>query len=331
MINEVTNRLNIELQGEVLISGGAGFLGSWLSETLASLGLEVVCVDDLSTGLIDNVSRLADGNRFKFVREKIENYRPEGAFKYIIHLASRPSPDDYVAHPIETLMTSAQGTLNTLEAARKNDAVYFLASTSEIYGDAKVIPTPEQYWGFVNPVGIRSCYDEGKRFAEALTMAYRRQYALDCRIMRIFNVYGPRMRSDGSYGRVIPIFITQALDNVPLTIHGDGSQTRSFTYVSDWLEAALLMLSMDRAKGQIINVGDSRETSILELAQLIVKLTNSRSPLTFLPPRVDDPKRRRPDVIVAKDVLGWLPRTPIERGLERTIEWLRGKRSTSSE
>jgi UDP-glucuronate decarboxylase len=311
------------LDRNVLISGGAGFLGSWLSETLIEQGLKIVCVDDLSTGLQDNISHLTHKTAFTFIHDKIERFQTKQTFDYVIHFSSRPSPDDYMAHPIDTLTATSQGTLNMLEIARKSDAPFFLASTSEVYGDAQVIPTPEEYWGFVNPVGVRSCYDEGKRFAESLTIAYQRQYDLDVRIMRIFNVYGPKMRADGLYGRVISIFLSQAIQGKPITIHGDGLQTRSFTYVTDWLEATVSMLQRPEAKGEIINVGNDVETSIIELANLIIQLTNSKSEVKFRHSRPDDPRRRRPDITKAIKLLKWKPVTPLENGLQKMIKWKR--------
>jgi UDP-glucuronate decarboxylase len=331
MINKSGKPLETELNGRVLLSGGAGFLGSWLSEALVDQKIEVVCVDDLSTGLTDNISNLVRKQRFKFIQQKIEDFHPEGHFDYVLHFASRPSPDDYTIHPIETLTTNSQGTLNMLEIARRSDSIFFLASTSEVYGDAQVIPTSEDYQGLVSPVGLRSSYDEGKRFAEALTMAYHRQYGLDTRVMRIFNVYGPKMRGDGIYGRVIPIFVCNALGNEPLTIHGDGFQTRSFTYVSDWLEATLLMLWRTEAKGQIVNVGSDVETSVMELARLIIKLTDSKSPLRFVPPRPDDPRRRKPDIAKARNLLGWEPKTLLEEGLSECIQWFKSHRDGENE
>ncbi len=315
------------LSGRVLISGGAGFLGSWLSEALLERGLTVTCIDNLSTGLRENLSHLLPNKAFTFIQQRVEEPPPSGAFHYVLHFASRPSPDDYTTNPVETLTPNAQGVMNMLEVARKNDAVFFLASTSEVYGDAQVIPTPEDYWGYVNPLGLRSCYDEGKRFAEAVANAYQREYGLDVRIMRIFNVYGPRMRGDGLYARVVPIFIRQAVGNEPLTIHGDGSQTRSFTYVTDWLDATLLALAKKEARNQVLNVGSDTETRIIDLAKTIISLTGSRSDLRFLPKREDDPYRRRPDIAKARHILGWTPRTGLKQGLKKTIEWFTSRQS----
>ncbi len=311
------------LSGRVLLSGGAGFLGSWLAEALNERGLKITCVDNLSTGLHSNLRTLRKSIGFKFVKERVEDYHPKGKFDYILHFASRPTPGDYMARPIETLTPNSKGVMNMLEEARKSDALFFLASTSEVYGDAQKIPTPEDYWGYVNPVGLRSCYDEGKRFAEALAVAYQRRHGLDVRIMRIFNVYGPRMRSDGIYGRVISIFIKKALANEPIPIHGDGSQTRSFAYITDWLEAALLLLSTKEAKHEVINVGGDKETRIIDLARLIITLTASQSTLVYKPQRTDDPHRRRPDISKAKHILGWSPKTSLEKGLLELIDWMK--------
>jgi len=239
-------------------------------------------------------------------------------------LAARPSPEDYVNHPVDTLLSNSIGTLNMLEIARKSDSVFMYTSSSEIYGEAGVIPTPESYYGYVNPNGIRSCYDEGKRFSEALVMAYFREYGLDVRIQRPFNVYGPRIREDGQYGRVIPRFIIQALKNEPLTIYGDGRQTRSFLYISDWLSGTWELLT-GRYKGEIINIGSDREITIIDLAKKIISLLNSKSSIVFLQKRDDDPSRRAADIGKAKKVLKWEPKVNLDEGLIQTIEWFRGR------
>jgi UDP-glucuronate decarboxylase len=240
-------------------------------------------------------------------------------------MAAHASPDEYQAHPIETLSASSFGSASMAELARKNDAVLLFASTSEVYGDAEVIPTPESYWGKVNPIGPRSCYDEGKRFAEALLIAYHKQYGLDVRIPRIFNSYGPRLREDGLYGRAVSRFITQALTNKPLTVYGDGSQTRSFCYVTDTVTALLLLAASPKADGEVVNVGNSQEVTILELADKIKDLTGYASPVTFHPLPRDDPRRRCPDTGKLEKMTGWKPKITFEEGLKKTIDWFRGK------
>jgi len=281
-----------------LVSGGAGFLGSWLVDTLYMLGAEkITVVDNLSTGSLDNIRHLLGTGRVELVDKPVEALSPVKGYDYVLHLAARPSPDDYMEHPVETLRASSLGTEVMLESARLSDAVFLLTSTSEVYGHAQVVPTPETYWGYVNPVGPRSCYDEGKRYAEALAMAYMRQYGLDVRISRIFNTYGPRLdwRSPG-YGRVVVKFIAQALRGEPLTVHGTGRQTRSFLYVADNIEAHLRLLApREELRGAIVNIGSSDEITILELAKLVLEITGSASGIVYLPPRPDDPPRRRPE------------------------------------
>lgn len=312
---------------KVLITGVAGFLGSWMADALYALGAEIIGIDNLSTSSLENIEHLLNLPHFKLLKNDLINYEWNGAkYDFILHLAARPSPDDYIKYPIETLLISSMGTHNVLEIARKCDAILLYTSTSEVYGDPKAIPTPESYWGYVNPIGPRSCYDEGKRFAEALCMAYLRQYGVDVRISRIFNTYGPRLDwSMLGYGRVVVRFILAALNNKPITIYGDGLQTRSFCYVSDCIEAQLLLASSPKAKGEVVNVGSDHEITILELAKLIKELTGSKSEITFEPPRPDDPKRRRPDIRKAKELLNWSPRTKLEDGLPKTIDWIRSK------
>jgi len=304
----------------VLVTGGAGFLGSWLCEALVEMGAHVTCLDNLSTGSIENISHLMGKENFSFLKEDVCKSCPEG-FDYIVHGASIPSPDDYMRRPVETMLPNSIGLLNCLESARKSDSVLLYMSTSEVYGDADLIPTPEHYWGRVNPIGPRSCYDESKRFGEALCMSYLREYGVDVRIARIFNTYGPRMDLSARYARVIPRFIIQALRNEPITVHGDGRQTRSFCYVSDMIKGLLKLLLSD-CKGEVVNLGGEEEISIIELANLIKELTSSSSSIIFLPAREDDPRRRKPDISKAKN-LGWRPSVPLRDGLALTIEWFR--------
>ena len=308
-----------------LVTGGAGFLGSWLCDLLILMDAKVICIDNLSTGRLDFIEHLLENENFNFVNRDITRGLPkiDEKIDYILHLASRASPEDYMEHPVETALVNSLGTYYTLELARKHDAIFLLTSTSEVYGDAQVIPTSESYWGNVNPIGIRACYDEGKRFAEALALSYYREYGLDVRISRIFNTYGPRLRADGPYARVVTRFIHQALKNEPLTVHGDGSQTRSFTYVRDTIEAHMLILFKEKCRGEVINVGNNVETKIIDLAKLIIKLTGSKSGIVFTEPREDDPRRRCPDIAKAMSLLGWRPLTSLEEGLKKTIEWYR--------
>lgn len=302
-----------------LISGGAGFLGSHLIDSLLEEGHEVTVVDDLSTV---KYYTLPEGVRL--VRQKVEDFQTSARFDYVLHLAARPSPEDYISHPVETIMSNSVGTMRMLEIARRSDGVFFYTSTSEVYGSASVIPIPESYWGYVNPIGMRSCYDESKRFSEALVMAYHRQYGLDTRVQRPFNVYGPRLREDGTYGRVVSRFIYQALRGEDLTVFGDGTQTRAFLYVEDWVEATRRMLFTKELKGEVVNVGSDRETKVIDLARMIIDLTGSRAKVKFLPPRPDDPPRRAADIARAKELLGWAPRVTLEEGLTKTVDWFRG-------
>jgi UDP-glucuronate decarboxylase len=243
-------------------------------------------------------------------------------------MAGHASPEEYQVHPIETLQASSFGSAAMAELARKNDATVLLASTSEVYGDADVVPTPESYWGKVNPIGPRSCYDEGKRFAEALLLAYHKQYGLDVRIPRIFNSYGPRLREDGLYGRAMSRFISQALANMPITVYGDGKQTRSFCYITDTVSALMLLTDSDKARGKVVNVGNPQEVTILELAEKIRKLTECDSPLTFYPLPKDDPKRRCPDTTELEKLTWWKPKISLEEGLKRTIAWFSSRRTS---
>jgi UDP-glucuronate decarboxylase len=244
-------------------------------------------------------------------------------YDYILHLASRASPEDYQRYPIETLLANSLGSYQMLELARKFDARILFASSSEVYGDAKDVPTVESYWGNVNPIGLRSCYDVGKRFGEALFMAYYRNYGVDTRIVRIFNTYGPRLRADGPYGRVLSRFILQALCGQDITVYGNGMQTRSFCYVSDTSTAILKMLTTKELQGEVINVGNPVETTIWKLATLVKEVTNSDSKIVFYPSPPDDPKRRCPDINKAVQLLGWRPLVRLEEGLNRTISWFR--------
>ncbi|MCS7041161.1 MAG: SDR family oxidoreductase [Bryobacteraceae bacterium] len=304
----------------VLVAGAAGFIGSHLCDALLAGGCDVLGVDNFVTGSPRNLGHLADEPRFRFLEHDIvEPLSIEGPLDAIFNLASPASPRDYLAHPVETLRTGAEGTRNLLELARTKGACYVLASTSEVYGDPLEHPQKETYWGNVNPVGPRSCYDESKRFAEALVMAYHRRHGLCTHIARIFNTYGPRMQHDD--GRIVPNFIVQALRNQPITVYGDGSQTRSFCYVDDLVEGLILLSRSEEPYP--VNLGNPHEMTVLEFARLIRELTGSESEIVFEPLPEDDPQRRQPDIGRAKSVLGWKPRTSLQEGLRLTIEAFR--------
>jgi len=304
----------------VLLTGGAGFIGSHLCEALLARGHTVLCVDNFITGQEANVSDLKSNPAFQLIRHDISlPFKPEGALDYVLHLASPASPPDYLKNPIHTLKAGSLGTLHALGIAKAFKAKFLLASTSEVYGDPQVHPQPETYWGHVNCVGPRSVYDEAKRFAETLTMAYHRQEGIDTRIVRIFNTYGPRMR--GNDGRAIPNFITQALSKEAITLYGNGSQTRSFCYITDLVDGIQRLMESDLHDP--VNLGNPHEISLLELAKTILRLTQSQSPLTFKPLPIDDPKVRCPDITRARQHLGWSPAVGLDEGLSRAIEWFR--------
>jgi dTDP-glucose 4,6-dehydratase len=329
----------------ILITGGAGFLGSHLSRRLIDMGHDVVCVDNLVTGSMDNVAPLLGHDRFTFIKYNVCDYLHVGGhLDAVMHFASPASPRDYLEFPIATLKVGALGTHKALGLAKAKSARFLLASTSEVYGDPLVSPQPEDYWGNVNPISPRGVYDEAKRFAEAMTMAYHRYHGLNTRIVRIFNTYGPAMRPYD--GRVVSNLIVQALQCKPLTVYGDGSQTRSFCYVDDLVEGItrLLLVPSDRTPEQRtdrqsflyrseatpgqtvhepINIGNPEERSVLEIARLVQALVGTDSPLEFKPLPADDPKVRRPDIRRARELLGWEPKVSLEEGLTRTIEYFR--------
>ena len=310
----------------VLVTGGSGFIGSWLCDLFVAEGASVTCLDDMSTGILGNISHLRGQPRFKFIRANVASQSSQDLkCDLILHLASHPSPEEYGQHPVESLAANSQGTLNMLEIARANDATLLFTSSSEVYGDAQIVPTPESYWGNANPIGPRSCYDEGKRFGEALCMAYFRQYGVDVRLVRIFNSYGPRLRADGLYARALSRFIMQALSNSDLTVYGNGLQTRSFSYVTDTIRALLLTSVRRGLKAQVLNIGNPNEVSIRQLAETIIKLTSSSSKIVYQSRPVDDPQRRCPDISRAKALLTWTPHVDLEGGLSKTIKWFAAK------
>jgi len=306
----------------VLITGGAGFIGSHLCERFLAGGDEVICVDNFLTGSPDNIAHLLGQDRFTFIKLDVTSYiYVKGSLDAILHFASPASPVDYLELPIPTLKVGSLGTHKALGLAKEKRARFLLASTSECYGDPLVHPQNEDYWGNVNPIGPRGVYDEAKRFAEALTMAYHRAHGLETRIVRIFNTHGPRMRLND--GRVVPNFIAQALRGEPITVYGDGSQTRSFCYVSDLVEGIVRLLRSDYSGP--VNCGNPTEVTILEFARRIKALTGSRSEIVFRPLPVDDPKVRQPDIGRARTLLGWEPKVGLDDGLRRTIEYFRTK------
>lgn len=306
----------------ILITGGAGFLGSWLCDTLVCKNAKVVCLDNLSSGLKSNISHLLQVDNFLFLEDDItEPFNYSEKVDIVFHLASRASPFEFEKYPIEILKANTFGTLNALDIARRNNAIFLFTSTSETYGNPAIVPTPESYYGNVNSIGVRGCYDESKRCGEAYVIAYKKQYKLDIRIARIFNTYGPRMRADGIYGRVAPRFILQALNNEPITVFGDGKQTRSFCYITDQIKGLLSLVSCKEASGEVINIGNNDERKVLDLAYIVKKLTGSSSEITFGPLPQDDPYKRCPDIEKAKQILQWEPQVPLEIGLDKTIKW----------
>ena len=309
----------------VLVTGGAGFLGSHLCDALLAEGNEVVCVDNLITGREENLAHLRNEPRFEFKRHDICEVFDFGKVDYVFDFASPASPVDYMVHGVETLKVGSLGTFNSLDIAKKYGAKFFLASTSECYGDPSVHPQPESYWGNVNPIGPRSVYDEAKRFSEAATMAYHRYYKVDTHIVRIFNTYGPRLQLND--GRVISNFMKQALRGEPITIYGDGSQTRSFCYVSDEVDGILRLSKSDEHLP--VNVGNPNEFTMLECAKIVLDATGSKSEITFQPLPQDDPKQRRPDITKAKKLLGWEPKINLEAGLKLSLDYF--KRAISRE
>ncbi|MHB1298065.1 MAG: UDP-glucuronic acid decarboxylase family protein [Gemmatimonadaceae bacterium] len=305
----------------VLITGAAGFLGSHLTDRFLAEGHTVVGLDNFMTGHPDNIAHLIGHERFSFIRHNISEFTyVAGDLDGVLHFASPASPVDYLEMPIQTLKVGSLGTHNALGVALAKGARFFLASTSEVYGDPLVHPQPESYWGNVNPIGPRGCYDEAKRFAEAMTMAYQRAKGVDTRIVRIFNTYGPRMRPGD--GRVVSNLIMQALNGQPLTIYGDGSQTRSFCYVTDEVEGLYRLFMSDERLP--VNIGNPNEFTVRQLAELVAELTGTTSPITSRPLPADDPKVRQPDITRARELLGWEPTVQLREGLQRTIEYFRG-------
>ncbi|RMH79813.1 MAG: SDR family oxidoreductase [Acidobacteria bacterium] len=308
----------------VLITGAAGFIGSHLCDRFIREGFYVIGMDNFLTGSPNNIAHLFGHPSFKFLHYNVVNYiYIEGKVDVVVHLACPASPVDYIKNPIHTMKVDSLGTLNTLGFAKLKGARYIFASSSEVYGSPHVHPQPETYWGYVNPIGPRSVYDEAKRFSEALCMAYYREHGLDVRIARIFNTYGQRMRIKD--GRVIPTFIEKALKGEPLPIYGDGLQTRSFCYIDDLIDGLFKLSLRDGLEGEVFNLGNPEEITIIDLARLIVELTESSSQIVNLPPRPDDPPRRCPDISKAKSILEWEPKTPLTHGLVEVVSWFRDR------
>lgn len=311
----------------ILITGGAGFIGSHLTDRLLEEGHQVVAMDNLVTGDLDNVAHHRANPRFEYIHHDVSNHiHVAGQLDWVLHFASPASPIDYLQLPIQTLKVGALGTHNALGLAKVKGAKFLLASTSEVYGDPLVHPQPEDYWGNVNPIGPRGVYDEAKRYAEAITMAYHRVHQVDVRVVRIFNTYGPRNRVND--GRVVPTFINQALRGESLTVFGEGNQTRSFQYVGDLVAGVRKLMEADYNRP--VNIGNPTEMTILEFAQLILRLTGSSSSIVYNPLPEDDPKTRQPDISRAKSILGWEPKVAVEEGLSQTIAWYRTLREKSA-
>jgi len=310
------------IKKRVVVTGGAGFIGSHLCKRLVEEGFRVICLDNFITGDKDNIRHLLKNSNFCLIERDVSKYIDiKEKVDYVLHFASPASPEDYLKFPIQTLKVGSLGTHNALGLAKEKNAKFMIASTSEVYGDPLVHPQPEAYWGNVNPIGIRGCYDEAKRFAEAITMAYHRVHKIDTKIIRIFNTYGPRMRIND--GRVVPNFIYQALNNKPLTVYGTGAQTRSFCYVDDLVEGIFRFMHIKY--NMPINLGNPDEFTVLHLAKQIVQLTETKSKIIYKPLPQDDPKKRKPDITTAKKLLHWQPKVAISEGLPKTIGWFAKK------
>ncbi|MHA2000666.1 MAG: SDR family NAD(P)-dependent oxidoreductase [Promethearchaeota archaeon] len=342
-VREIVQRLNKEdisyKDKHILITGGAGFLGSWICEALLSQGAKVVCLDNLSSGQYENIAHLTNNPKFRFIHHDISQpiffgRTNPGAisfpsiterFDYIMHLASRASPFEFKNYAISIMKSNTLGTMNALGIALAHRAKFFYSSTSECYGNPppEAVPTSEEYWGYVNSIGPRSCYDESKRAGEAFLKAYELQHKLDVHFVRIFNTFGPRIRAGKEFGRVVPNFIAQCLKDEPITVFGNGDQTRSFTYVIDEIEGILKDAFIPEARGLAINLGQDKMTTVLELAEIIKRLTNSNSKIQFYPLPIDDPVMRQPVLTRANKILNWEPKIDLESGLKQTIEWFK--------
>lgn len=322
-ISEIVSKIDSKYynQKTALVTGGAGFLGSWLCEALLTLGAEVICMDNYSSGQEENIHHLLENPKFTLmVQDVSEPFTIEKKLDYVFHLASRAGPFEFAEFPIEIIRSNTIGTMHAVEIAAENKAKFLFTSTSETYGEPSVFPTPETYRGNVNAVGPRGCYDEAKRCGEALCMAYLRQKNVDVRIARIFNTYGPRIRADGIYGRVIPRFVDQILNDKPITIFGDGSQTRCFCYVTDTIAGLLRLAAYDGCTGEVVNIGSSHEMTILELAKIIAEICGKELNIEYHPMPQDDPTRRLPDTTKAKELLEWTNCISVETGVKQLIK-----------
>lgn len=331
----------------VLVTGGAGFLGSWVCDVLVRQGAYCICIDNLASGRYENIEHLMKEKNFRFINHDISEpiyfgltHHPKGIcvgdikrIDLVMHMASRASPFEFERYPISILKSNTLGTMNALGIAKAHNALFFYTSTSEVYGNPprEHVPTPETYFGHVNPVGPRSCYDESKRAGEAFIKAYELEHNLKTKIVRIFNTSGPRIRSKREFGRVVPRFIMQALNDENITVFGDGSQTRSFTYVVDEIEGFFKIIGREETLGEVINLGNDKEFTILELAEIVIEMTNSNSEITFHPLPIDDPQRRSPDLTKAKELLDWEPTTPLQEGLRKTIAWFEQQEKQTNE
>lgn len=331
----------------VLVTGGAGFLGSWVCDVLVRQGAYCICIDNLASGRYENIEHLMKEKNFRFINHDISEpiyfgltHHPKGIcvgdikrIDLVMHMASRASPFEFERYPISILKSNTLGTMNALGIAKAHNALFFYTSTSEVYGNPprEHVPTPETYFGHVNPVGPRSCYDESKRAGEAFIKAYELEHNLKTKIVRIFNTSGPRIRSKREFGRVVPRFIMQALNDENITVFGDGSQTRSFTYVVDEIEGFFKIIGREETLGEVINLGNDKEFTILELAKIVIEMTNSNSEITFHPLPIDDPQRRSPDLTKAKELLDWEPTTPLREGLRKTIAWFEQQEKQTNE
>jgi UDP-glucuronate decarboxylase len=342
-IQEIINRIEKEdisfKNKTILVTGGAGFLGSWVCDVLIKQGAFCICLDNLSSGRFENITHLMHDDNFRFINHDISEsiyfgltHHPLGIcvgdikkVDIVMHMASRASPFEFQKYPIPILKSNTLGTMNALGIAKAHNAVFFYTSTSEVYGNPpkEAVPTPESYFGHVNPVGPRSCYDESKRAGEAFVKAYELQHNIRTKIVRIFNTSGPRIRSGSEFGRVIPNFISQAIRDEDITVFGDGNQTRSFTYVVDEIEGILKMVHKEEALGEVINLGNDKEYTIVQLAQVIIDIIKSNSKIVFKPLPIDDPVRRCPDLRKAKKILNWEPKTDLREGLRKTIAWFK--------
>jgi len=324
IISDLSNFINFSGKGRILVTGGAGFMGSYICECLIHAGWEVICVDDLSSGMLENVRNLLGRQNFKFIGHDVsEPLEISGKIDFVLHLASMNAPSEFEQYGVEIIKANVFGTYNMLRLANEKDAIFLFSSSSEVYGDPAVAPTPEDYRGNVNLIGVRGPYDESKRCGEALCFAFQRKHGTKVKVVRIFNTYGPMQRWDGIHGKVMAKFIVQALKNEPITIYGSGLQTRSFIYVTDTVTAILKAMIIGEALGEVINVGSTEDVTIKKLAEIVVKEVGSSSRIEYKTMPTDEPSRRQPDISKARRLLGWGPKIPLKNGIQRTARWLK--------